>query len=338
MLVEVLDRVATGVDLAPHEMAAAVGRMLDQDCPPAQIAALLTAIRVKGETVGEIVGAAEALRANAVRLPLATRPDLCTAGTGGDGKGTINLSTLAALIAAAAGVSVAKHGNRSVSSRCGSADVLEALGIPTTLGADAAARAIASDGFAFLFAPLYHPATKAVAGVRRALGIRTLFNLLGPLTNPAGVRAQLVGVYHPEKLSPMAEALAALGVERAMVVSADIGLDEIAPEGITRAMVVDRGQLTPLVLTPASFNLPATPLSAIQGGDAATNAGIVRAVLSGAAHPARTAALMNAGAALFAAGRVDDLPAGADLAARTIDSGAASRLLDRLATPVQAAA
>ncbi|MDX2101744.1 MAG: anthranilate phosphoribosyltransferase [Alphaproteobacteria bacterium] len=338
MLVEVLERVASGAHLTPDEMAAAVASMLDPACQPAQIAALLTAIRVKGETVGELVGAARALRANAVRLPLRQRPDLCTAGTGGDGKGTINLSTVAALVAAAAGVSVAKHGNRSVSSRCGSADVLEALGIPTNLDAATAAQTIDRTGFAFLFAPLYHPATKAVAGVRRSLGIRTLFNLLGPLTNPAEVRAQLVGVYHPEKLQPMAQALAALGVERALVVSADIGLDEIAPQGITRAMLVDRGTLTKMDLAPANFGLPETPLSAIQGGDAHTNAAIVQDLLEGRDHPARPAALMNAAAALFAAGRVTDLPSGVALATATIDSGRAARLLTDLAAPARAAA
>lgn len=330
MLNDILEKIARREDLSAFEMAAAVGAFVDGECAPAQIAGFLMALRVKGETVDELVGAARAFRERAVRLPGTVRPVLCTAGTGGDRLGSINLSTAAALVAAAAGVPVAKHGNRSVSSRCGSADMLDALGIPTGLSPRGAAAAIRDSNFSFLFAPHYHPAMKSVAPVRKALGVSTLFNLLGPLTNPARVPTQVVGVFHPSRTRFMAEALLRLGVERALVLSAECGLDEISPEGRTFMVEVGGGVLTERTVTPADFGLAERPVASVRGGDPAFNAGIVRAVLEGEAVPARTGILLNAAAALYAAGAAGSLREAAALAARTIDSGAAAATLARL--------
>ena len=288
------------------------------------------ALRVKGETVDELVGAAMAFRDRAVRLPDTVQPILCTAGTGGDRLGSINLSTAAALIAAAAGVPVAKHGNRSVSSRCGSADVLDALGVPTGLSPQGAAAAIRDSNFSFLFAPHYHPAMKSVAPVRKALGVSTLFNLLGPLTNPARVPTQVVGVFHPSRTRFMAEALLRLGVERALVISAECGLDEIAPVGRTRMVELSGGALTERVVTPADFGLSERPIASVRGGDPAFNARIIRAVIDGENAPARTGILLNAAASLYAAGAADSFRDGAALAAHIVDSGQAAATLDRI--------
>lgn len=337
MIPPLLDRLAARQDLTRDEMEAAVGAfMADPPPPDAQIAAFLMALRVKGESVAELVGAAAAMRARAVRLPLATPPRLDTAGTGGDGSGSLNLSTAAALVAAAGGVSVAKHGNRSISSRCGSSDVLEAMGIPIDLPPAAAAAAITNDHFAFLFAPAYHPATKAVAGVRRALGVRTLFNILGPLTNPAFPETQMIGVFAPERAAMMAEALRDLGAQRALVVSAEIGLDEIAPEGATLVHELEAGRIRTYRVTPDDFGLAPAPVASIKGGDAAFNAATLRAVLGGVDHPARTGVLLNAAAALYTAGAVGGFAEGARRAAALIDGGAVAALLTRLTGAVPA--
>ncbi len=330
MIEELLEKVARREDLDRHEMAAAIASFVDQTCPEPQIAGLLMAIRVKGESVEELVGAASALRERAIVPPTAKRPTLCTAGTGGDGSGSLNLSTAAAFVAAAAGVSVAKHGNRSISSQCGSADVLLALGVPIDLTPEETGAAIDQVGIGFLFAPLYHPAMRAVAGIRRALAVRTLFNLLGPLTNPAGVKRQLVGVFHPSKALLMAETLRALEAERVLVVSGEHGLDEIAPTGKTTVVDLKRGVLKEYQVTARDFGLDEAPLSTIQGGDPDTNAAILAAVFAGERHPARTAVLMNAAAALVAAEAADDLKGGAALAAQLLDSGAVLAKLDAL--------
>jgi anthranilate phosphoribosyltransferase len=252
--------------------------------------------------------------------------------------GTINLSTAASLVAAAAGISVAKHGNRSISSKCGSADVLESLGIPVDHSPDAAAASIRDLNFAFLFAPHYHPAMKAVAPIRRELRVRTLFNLLGPLTNPAGVRTQLVGVYSPDRAAFVAEALSRVGVDRAVVVSAEAGMDEISPEGATTLVVMDQGSIEQSVVTAADFGLEPAPLSSVLGDEPAQNARLIDAVLRGARTPGRTGVLMNAAGALFAARAVDTLRDGAALAAETIDRGAVAGLLDNLRRPLRVAA
>lgn len=330
MIVEMLEKVARREDLTRHELGSAVDMLIANQCPEPQFAGLLIGLRVKGESVEELVGAAQALKSRAVTLPLLERPMLDTAGTGGDGSGSINLSTAAALVAAGAGVTVAKHGNRSVSSRCGSADVLDALGVPVDFGPQEAADAIANIGIGFLFAPLYHPATKAVGALRRTLAVRTLFNLLGPLTNPANVKSQLVGVYHPSKTMLMAQALQALGTERALVVSAEIGLDEIAPCGETTIVDLRGDRLHQYRVTPAAFGLEERPIESIRGGDPAENAQALHAILTGADHPARTAVLMNAAAALVAADLAETFREGAKLAAHSIDSGAAMGKLDAL--------
>lgn len=332
MIVDLLEKVARGEDLTRQELAGAVDRMIAAECPEAQFAALLMGLRMKGESVDELVGAASALRARAIRLPLAERPQLDTAGTGGDGSGSLNLSTAAALIAASAGVTVAKHGNRSISSRCGSADVLEELGVPVDADPVKVANAIETEHFGFLFAPHFHPATKAVAALRRSLRMRTLFNLLGPLTNPANVRSQMVGIYHPSKADMMALALRELGVERALVVSAAAGLDEISPEGETQVVELRDGGLRHYVVTAESFGLRPAPLDSIRGGDPATNAQAVRDVFAGRDHPAVTAVLMNASAALVAAGAAEDFPGGTELARRMITNGTAAAKLNALAT------
>jgi anthranilate phosphoribosyltransferase len=330
MLVELLEKVANREDLTREEVERAVGLLIANECPEPQIAGLLIGLRVKGETVEELVGAASALKSRAVPLALKAQPMLDTAGTGGDRSGSLNLSTAAALVAAGAGVTVAKHGNRAASSQCGSADVLEALGIAVDLSPEETARAIEEIGIGFLFAPLYHPATRAVVALRRTLGVRTLFNLLGPLTNPAGVRAQLVGVFHPSKTLVMGEALRALGVARALVVSSDAGLDEVSPWGATTVVDLRDGELKQYTVTPADFGLQETPLEAIKGGTPDINATALNAILSGEKHPGRTAVLLNAAAALVAAGRSEGFEEAAALATRTIDSGAARAKMDAL--------
>jgi anthranilate phosphoribosyltransferase len=330
MLTDGLEKVARGEHLSHEEMAAVIGAMVGGECAPAQVAGFLVGLRVKGETVEELAGAAATFRRLALPVPANDRPRLCTAGTGGDRKGTLNLSTAAALVAAAAGVPVAKHGNRCVSSKCGSADLLEALGVPIDLDGIGAAHALGQAGFAFLFAPNYHPAMRTVAPIRRELGVRTLFNLLGPLTNPARVTAQLVGVYDPARLSLMASVLSALDVERALVVSALCGLDEVSPEGETRVVELTGGRQHVYAVQPEDFGLRPVPLDSIRGGAPAENAATLKAVLEGAHHPARTGVLLNAAAALYAAGAVDSLRGGAALAAETIASGRVAAMIAAL--------
>ncbi len=330
MITELLEKLGHGQDLTRQELAFALDDLMDGTCPEVQFAGLLMGLRVKGETVEELIGAASVLRARALKLPLTVRPLLCTAGTGGDGAGGLNLSTTAALIAAGAGASVAKHGNRAVSSKSGSSDVLEALGVPVDLSIAATARGIETIGIGFLFAPLYHPATKAVVQIRRALGVRTLFNLLGPLTNPAHVRKQCVGVYHPSKIRVMAEALAGLECERALVISAEVGLDEVSPQGRTFVASLRHGAIEEFTVTPADFGFEEQPLSTIKGGTPDENAAALLTVLRGGDHPGRAAVLMNASAALVAADLAEDFKAGVALAEASIASGAALAKLDGL--------
>jgi anthranilate phosphoribosyltransferase len=330
MIEDLLEKVARREDLDRHEMAQAIAGFVSQTCPEPQVAGLLMAIRVKGESVEELVGAASALRERALCPPTAARPILDTAGTGGDGSGSLNLSTAAAIVAAAAGVTVAKHGNRSISSKCGSADVLTALGVPIDLTPEETGAAIDRIGIGFLFAPLYHPAMRAVAGIRRGLAVRTIFNLLGPLTNPAGVRKQLVGVFHPSKAMLMAQALQALEAEHVLVVSGAHGLDEIAPEGATTVVELRNGNLREYQVTAKDFGLDEAPLATIQGGDPETNAAILQAVFAGERHPARTAVLMNAAAALVAADQAGSFAEGSAQAARLLDGGAALAKLEGL--------
>jgi anthranilate phosphoribosyltransferase len=334
-LAQAIERAARGQEVAPATLEAAFGEIMDGKASPVAITALLVALRTKGETVGEIVAAARALRARAERAPLAREDAVDTCGTGGDGAGTFNVSTAAAFVVAGAGVPVAKHGNRAASSRAGSADVLEALGVRIDLPVAAAARVLDEVGIGFFFARRAHPAMRFVAPVRDELGIRTLMNCLGPLLNPVGVRRQLVGVYERRLVESLAAALGQLGAERALVVHGADGLDEITTSGPTHAALLDRGRVEALVIDAATLGLPRAAAADLAGGDAATNAGIVRSVLAGEPGPRRDVVLVNAAAALWVAGAARDLAAGLERARQSLDSGAAR---ERLAALVRASA
>ncbi|MDB4970420.1 MAG: Anthranilate phosphoribosyltransferase [Myxococcales bacterium] len=327
-LVAAIARVCALKDLTADEMAAAVGSIMDGAASPAQIGALLVALRMKGETVDEVVGAATAMRARATKLRVPAGVLVDTCGTGGDGRGTINVSTVAALVVAAAGVRVAKHGNRAQSSKSGSADVLEALGVDVAAPVEVVERCLEEVGIGFLFAPAFHGATRHVAAARKEIGVRTLFNLLGPLTNPAGAKHQLIGVYDLGVLEPMAHALGRLGSEHALVVHGD-GLDEFATDGVTDVAELRGGEVKRYQLRPRDFGLENEDPSGLAGGDAEHNAGAARAILGGARGAGRSAVVMSAAAALYAAGR-SGLRDGARLAEETIDGGAATALLERL--------
>jgi anthranilate phosphoribosyltransferase len=342
MITDVLHRIANHrQSLSRDEARVAMTEVLTGQCTDAQIAALLVALHMKGETVEEIVGFAEAIRAAAA--PLAVSGDstidvsgterdalVDTCGTGGDASGTFNISTATALVAAGAGVRVAKHGNRSVTSKCGSADVMEAVGVNISLPPSRVAECLKEVGIAFLFAPAMHSAMKYVQPARRELRLRTVFNLLGPLTNPARASAQVVGVYSDDLVEKLAEALSMLGLRRALVVHGSDGLDEITITGPTRVAEVRDGQVRSYEVTPEEFGLTRAPIKAIIGGDAAANAGIIREVLGGKRSACRDVVLLNAAAALVAAGKSDHLHGALPLAAQSIDSGAAAGKLRAL--------
>ena len=323
-----LGRVAGGASLSEDEAETAFEIMMSGDATPAQMGGFLMALRVRGETVAEITGAARVMRAKALQID-APPGAIDTCGTGGDGSGTFNVSTAAALVAAGAGVPVAKHGNRNLSSRCGSADVLAALGVNIDADMDLVRRSLGEAGIAFLMAPRHHSATRHVGPTRVELGTRTIFNLLGPLSNPAGAKRQLVGVFAPQWVRPMAEVLGRLGSERAWVVHGN-GLDELTTTGATQVAALADGVVTSFELTPEQVGLRRVDVTALKGGDAAENAEMMRGVLAGAPGPLRDIVLLNGGAALVIAGRAADLAAGMALAARTIDSGAARQALDRM--------
>jgi anthranilate phosphoribosyltransferase len=285
---------------------------------------------MKGETVGELVSAARVLRAHAIAVPGVPADAIDTCGTGGDGAGTLNVSTAAGLVAAACGVPVAKHGNRAISGRVGGADVLEALGVRLELPPARLGECLRSTGFAFLFAPSLHPAMRHAAAPRRALGVRTIFNLLGPLANPAGVRRQVVGVFDRCWVGPMAEALLALGTERAWVVHGAGGLDELALDGESVIAEVAGGRVRPLTVSAASAGVPAAPVSALAVASVPEAAACLRRVLAGEPGPARDVVCLNAAAALVVAEKAQDLRAGVALAGRALDDGAAAGLLERV--------
>jgi len=310
------------------------GALMEGAVDDVHAAAMLVALRMKGESGAELAAAARAMRARAVRVPLAA-PEAAvdTCGTGGDGADTINISTAAALVTAAAGVPVAKHGNRSVSSRCGSADVLEACGVRLALPAESLGALVDEIGIAFLFAPPLHPAMRAVMPVRRALGVRTTFNLLGPLTNPAGVRRQVVGVWGAEVQLLVAEALAELGAAHALVVHSADGLDELSVAACTAVVEVrDGGVVSRYDIDPAALGIEASDGRALVGGDVAFNAGRLREVLAGERSAAGEAVALNAGAALYVGGAVAGIGEGLALARETLRAGRAVALLDRLAS------
>ena len=320
----------TGRDLSRGEARRAMGAVLDGKTTDAQVGAFLAALRVRGETVAEIAGFAEAVRARAKLVKIRRAPLLDVCGTGGDGSGTFNISTTVAFIAAGAGAAVAKHGNRAVSSRSGSADVLEALGVRTDVTPARAAACVEKLGVGFLFAPSHHAGFARVGHVRRQLAARTVFNLLGPLANPAVAPFQLVGVYALELVRPVAEALRALGGKRALVVSARDGLDEMSLSSATVVARLAGGRVIQEEVTPESVGLRRRPLSALAGGDAKRNAKILRSVLSGKAGAPREACLFNASAALQAAGLAKNWREGLALAADSIDSGRALAALEGL--------
>jgi anthranilate phosphoribosyltransferase len=359
MILDALHRIANhGQALARAEAREVMREVLAGNCADAQIAALLVALRMKGETVEEIVGFAEAIRAAATPLPISfagfdapasgtldlsgTGRDALTesalvdtSGTGGDACGTFNISTVTAFVTAGAGVRVAKHGNRSISSKCGSADVMEALAVNIQLSPERAAQCLREVGICFLYAPDLHPSMKQVQKVRRELRLRTMFNLLGPLTNPAHASGQVVGVYALEMVEKLAEALSMLGLHRALVVHGLDGLDEITITGPTRVAEARDGTVRTYEVNPEEFGMKRATLTDISGGDAAENASIVREVLSGKKSPRRDVVLLNSAAALLAAGRVDHLANGIPLAAKAIDSGAAAAKLAALASFTQ---
>jgi len=340
MIHEALEKVVADEDLSRVEAESAMEQILSAQANDAQIAALLTALRIKGETVDELVGFATAMRRHATpifpgNLPVAIEALVDTCGTGGDGSGTFNVSTAAAFVVAGAGVHVAKHGNRSISSRCGSADVLEHLGVRIDLPPELVAGAIEEVGIGFLFAPAVHAATRHAMTARKALRMRTVFNLLGPLTNPAGASAQVVGVYDANLTELMARALGELGVKRAFVVHGADGLDEISISGETYIAELRDGVVRSYTVTPEDFGLRRAPMEAIRGGDAAQNAKIVHKVLGRSMvyrehGPHREIVLANAAAALVAAGKASDLLDGVRLAKQSIDSGAAREKLEAL--------
>ena len=329
LLKKLIQKVSTGATLSPDEIRAALEIMTDGHATPAQMGAFLMALRVRGETVEEITGAAQFARSRVmqVRAP-AGAVDIV--GTGGDGHGTFNVSTGASLVAAGAGLVVAKHGNRAASSLAGASDVLGALGVKLTPDVSLIERAIHEAGIGFMAAPYHHPAFKHWAPVRAELGIRTLFNLLGPISNPAGVKRQIVGVFSWQWVEPIAHVLLALGAEHVWVVHGHDGLDELTTTGSTDVAEVKNGRVTVFEVTPADAGLPPAKLSDLKGGDAATNAAAIRAMLAGKPGPFRDIVLLNAAAALIVGGKVETLPEGVAIAAQAIDSGAALQALHKL--------
>lgn len=327
---DVLQRLAEGRDLTRAEAASALGQIVDGTAGEAQAAAFLMGLRVKGETAEEIAGLAEAMILQAVRVHTPDGdPIVDVVGTGGDYLGTFNISTTAALVAVGAGIKVAKHGNRAASSHCGSADVLEALGVRVDLGPLEVAACVDRVGIGFMLAPLYHPATGKLAGVRRALGIRTVFNFLGPLTNPAGVRRQLLGVGALEYLEVLAGALARMGTERALLVHGHDGMDEFSVTGPSTVVEVADGAVgTPYTFDPEEYGVSHHHLDALAGGEPDENAGIARRVLDGWGGGPREAVVLNAAAALYVAGAVPSIHQGLERARASIDSGRAAQVLD----------
>jgi anthranilate phosphoribosyltransferase len=327
-LKSLLATVAAGRSLSESEAEAAFDIIMSGDATPSQMGGFLMALRVRGETVDEITGAARIMRAKAVHID-APPGAIDTCGTGGDASGSFNISTASALVVAGCGVPVAKHGNRALSSKSGSADVLTALGVNIDAELAVVRACLWEIGIGFLMAPRHHSATRHVAPTRVELGTRTIFNLLGPLSSPALARRQLVGVFAPQWVKPMAEVLGRLGGERAWVVHGD-GLDELTTAGVTRVASLDHGEVETFEITPADAGLPAARLDDLRGGEPALNARMMRDVLAGLGGPLRDVVLLNSAGALLVAGRAANLYEGTELAARALDGGAARRVLDAL--------
>ncbi len=322
--------------LSKAQAEAAFGILFDGDATPAQVAGFLMALRMRGETVTEIAAAAAVMRARCVKV---TAPEgaIDIVGTGGDGKGTLNISTAAAFVVAGAGVPVAKHGNRNLSSKSGAADALGQLGIEVMVGAEVVQSCLREAGIGFMMAPMHHPAMKHVGPIRAELATRTIFNILGPLTNPAGVTRQLTGAYSRALIVPMAETLKALGSTHAWLVHGGDGTDELSIAGPSYIAELRHGAVTEREILPEDAGLPTHPFEAIAGGDPAQNARALRALLNGEPGAYRDAVLLNSAAGLLVAGRVDDLRDGAAMAAQSIDSGAALRAVDAVARITSAA-
>jgi len=329
MIKDAIQTLVSGRSLTVEEAASVMEEIMRGEATPAQIAAFITALRLKGETVDEIVGLAKAMRSKAIPVTV-SEPVVDTCGTGGDGLRTFNISTVAAFAAAGAGLKVAKHGNRAMSSQCGSADVLEALGVRIDLNAKQVQRCLEGVGMGFMFAPSFHPAMKYAAAPRREIGIRTVFNILGPLTNPAGARAQVLGVADETLVEKLALVLQGLGSHHALVVHGEDGLDEITTTGKTHICELKSGSIRSYSVSPEDFGLPLASLDSLRGGTASENAVILRSTLTGAPGPQRDVVLMNAAAVLLVGDRVRTLREGVALAEEIIDSGRALAKLEQL--------
>jgi len=327
---EALKKVLDKLNLKEEEMILVMTQVMEGKVEDSQLGAFLTALRMKGETVEEITGAAKVMRDKAEKIKVSQNPIIDTCGTGGDGANTFNISTAAAFVVAGCDISVAKHGNRAVSSRSGSADVLKCLGVNIEASKLTVEKCIDQIGIGFLFAPLMHGAMKHAAGVRKQLGIRTIFNLLGPLTNPAGANAQVIGIYDSSRLKQIASVLKLLGTRKAFVVHGSDGLDEITLTGETKVCELANGQISEYILKPDSFDLTACEAKDITGGTPEENADILKAILSGIKGPKRDIVLMNASAAICASDKKESLKAAMELARESIDSGSAEQKLNDL--------
>ena len=329
MIKEVIGALVSGRSLTMEEAASVMEEIMQGEATPAQFGAFVTALRLKGETVDEIAGLARTMRAKAVPVTIA-EPVVDTCGTGGDGSSTFNISTAAAFVAAGAGLKVAKHGNRAMSSQCGSADVLEALGVRIELNAEQLQSCLQEVGIGFMFAPTFHPAMKYAAAPRREIGIRTVFNILGPLTNPAGAKAQVLGVAEGSLVEKLTLVLQSLGCHHALVVHGEDGLDEITVTGKTQVCELKDNDITSYAINPEDFGLSRASLDSLRGGTAGENAALLRGILAGAPGPQRDAVLMNASAALLVGDRVGTLKEGVSLAGEVIDGGHALVKLEQL--------
>jgi anthranilate phosphoribosyltransferase len=329
MIKEAISQLIAGNSLTVDEASAVMKEIMEGEATPAQFGAFVTALRLKGETVDEIVGLAKVMRAKAIPVPI-DEPVVDTCGTGGDAAGTFNISTAAAIVAAAAGVKVAKHGNRAMSSQCGSADVLEALGVNINLNAEQVLECLKQVGIGFMFAPAYHPAMKYAAGPRREIGIRTVFNVLGPLTNPADASAQVIGVADGSLLEKLALSLKELGSKHALLVHGEDGLDEITVTARTQVNELKNGTVSAYTISPEEFGFTLAKPEALKGNDAGENAELLRRIFNGAPGPQRDIVLMNAAAALLTGEKVKSFDEGIRLAGKTIDKGMASAKLEEL--------
>ena len=330
MIGEAIQKLVEGQNLTEQEATAVMNEIMTGEAAPTQVACFLTALRMKGETVEEITGFAKVMREKAVRISCGRKMLVDTCGTGGDLIKTFNISTAAAFVVAGAGVAVAKHGNRSVTSKSGSADVLEALGINLKAEQQQAGQCIDEIGIGFLFAPAFHPAMKYALPIRKEIGIRTVFNILGPLTNPAGAQAQVLGVYHPDLTELMAGVLGNLGSRRAFVVHGMGGLDEISTFGETKISELKDGKVSTYQMTPDQFGIPEADIKDLAGGTAEENADILKAIFDGQPGPQRDIVLLNAAAALVAAGKAADFSEGIAMGAQSIDQGQALAKLEQL--------